>query len=110
MLLGKPPFDGDDSYGRRVQTLHEHPVPHVARPIPKLPGTPSFHISSYEVFSGQNAGRPLRRGFDLADALTLFLWNGTEARMRAPARRHRFHLLPDPFGKKNGQSSDLRNS
>jgi serine/threonine-protein kinase len=86
MLLGKPPFDGDDSYAVGYKHVHEQPVA-PSQADPKIPGALSAIIMKC---LAKSAADRYDRGFDLADALTLFLGSGTDSRSARAARRTGF--------------------
>jgi serine/threonine-protein kinase len=86
MLLGKPPFDGDDSYAVGYKHVHEQPVV-PSQADPKIPGTISSIIMKC---LAKSAADRYDRGFDLADALTLFLGTSTDSRGARAARRTGF--------------------
>lgn len=86
MLLGKPPFDGDDSYAVGYKHVHEQPVAPAAAD-PRIPGALSSIIMKC---LAKNPADRYDRGFDLADALNGFLGSGSDARGARSARRTGF--------------------
>ena len=86
MLLGKPPFDGDDSYAVGYKHVHEQPVA-PSSADPKIP----IALSNIIVKClAKSPAERYDRGFDLADALNSFLGSGTDARSARAARRTGF--------------------
>jgi serine/threonine protein kinase len=84
MLVGKPPFDGDDSYAVGYKHVHEQPVP-PSQIDPKIPAALSNIIMKC---LAKAANERYDRGNDLADALLSFLSSiGAEARIARAARR-----------------------
>jgi serine/threonine-protein kinase len=84
MLIGRPPFDGDDSYAVGYKHVHEAPVP-VDQVDPRIPAALSAIIM--RCLNKQAADR-YDRGFELADALIAFLavTGGVEFRNARVAR------------------------
>jgi len=86
MLIGQPPFDGEDSYAVGYKHVHETAVaPDTVDP--RVPSSLSAIVM--RCLSKQAADR-YDRGFDLADALLGFLANSgasTELRVARSARR-----------------------
>jgi serine/threonine protein kinase len=84
MLIGKPPFDGDDSHAVGYKHVHEHPV----SPAQADPRVPSVLSNIVMKCLAKAAHERYDRGFDLADALLAFLSTaGAEARIARAARR-----------------------
>lgn len=79
MLLGKPPFDGEDSYAVGYKHVHETPVApdQVDTRIP-----PALSAITMKCLSKQAVDR-YDRGFELADALIAFLGQAAGADLRA---------------------------
>ena len=79
MLLGHPPFDGDDSYAVGYKHVHETPVApdQVDTRIPAV-----LSAITMKCLSKQAADR-YDRGFELADALIAFLGQAPGAELRA---------------------------
>jgi serine/threonine-protein kinase len=90
MLLGHPPFDGDDSYSVGYKHVHEAPVAPdtVDTRIPTMLSTIVM-----KCLSKQPADR-YDRGFELADALVQFLQGSRGAELRS-ARTARASGLTD---------------
>ena len=86
MLLGKPPFDGDDSYAVGYKHVHEQPIaPNQADPRISM-------VLSQIIMKclAKPANERYDRGFDLADALMGFLssaGNTSDLRNAHAARR-----------------------
>ncbi len=79
MLLGTPPFDGEDSYAVGYKHVHETPVPpdQVDTRIPAA-------LSALVVKClAKSAADRFDRGFDLADALIAYLGHSAGAELRA---------------------------
>jgi serine/threonine-protein kinase len=90
MLLGHPPFDGDDSYSVGYKHVHEAPV---------APDTVDTRIPAalsaivMRCLSKQPADR-YDRGFELADALIQFLQGGGGAELRSARTARASGLTP----------------
>lgn len=69
MLIGRPPFDGDDSYAVGYKHVHEAPIP----PDQADSSVPSQLNSIVMRCLAKQASDRYDRGFDLADALIQFL-------------------------------------
>lgn len=84
MLLGHPPFDGEDSYAVGYKHVHEAPVAPDQVDV-RVPATLSAIIMKC---LGKQAAERYDRGFELADALIQFLAasGGTEYRSARTAR------------------------
>jgi serine/threonine-protein kinase len=85
MLLGHPPFDGEDSYAVGYKQVHEAPVApdQVDTRVP-----PALSAIVMKCLAKQAAER-YDRGFELADALIQFLASqggGTDLRQARAAR------------------------
>lgn len=79
MLIGQPPFDGDDAYAVGYKHVHDVPTPPDTID-PRVPA--SLNSIVMRCLSKQPADR-YDRGFDLADALLTFLnSSGAAAAMR----------------------------
>jgi serine/threonine-protein kinase len=78
MVLGHPPFDGDDSYAVGYKHVHEAPAPpdHVDTRVPA-----ALSAIIMRCLAKQPAER-YDRGFELADALVQFLSSGGGAEYR----------------------------
>ncbi len=72
MLLGQPPFDGEDSYAVGYKHVHEMPVP-PDQVDSRIPATLSAIVM--KCLAKQAVDR-FDRGFELADALVSFLVTG----------------------------------
>jgi serine/threonine-protein kinase len=90
MLLGNPPFDGDDSYSVGYKHVHEAPV---------APDTVDTRIPAalsaivMRCLAKQPADR-YDRGFELADALVQFLQGGGGAELRTARTARASGLTP----------------
>ncbi len=91
MLIGQPPFDGEDSYAVGYKHVHESPTaPDTIDP--RIPAVLSSIIM--RCLSKQPADR-YDRGFDLADALLTFLQSsGAAAELRSASSARRSGLTP----------------
>jgi serine/threonine-protein kinase len=85
MLLGQPPFDGEDSYAVGYKHVHEAPVPPDSTD-PKIPAALSVIVMKC---LSKNPADRYDRGFELADALIQFLSNGAGADEQRNARAAR---------------------
>ena len=90
MLLGKPPFDGEDSYAVGYKHVHETPVApdQVDTRIPAV-----LSAIAMKCLSKQAVDR-YDRGFELADALIGFLGHAPEAELRAARTARPSGLTP----------------
>ncbi|MGV3711196.1 MAG: serine/threonine-protein kinase [Gemmatimonas sp.] len=86
MLIGKPPFDGDDSYAVGYKHVHEQPV----APASADPRVPMLLSSIIMKCLAKSPADRYDRGFDLADALNAFLGTTGDARGARAARRTGF--------------------
>ncbi len=89
MLIGRPPFDGDDSYAVGYKHVHEAPV----APDQIDSSVPAALSSIVMKCLSKPAGDRYDRGFELADALVLYLAGNagsTEHRSAVAARVSRF--------------------
>ena len=92
MLIGQPPFDGEDSYAVGYKHVHEAPVPPDQRD-PKIPNALGNIVMRC---LAKPAAERFDRGFELADALIGFLSSqGTPVEHRA-ARIARIGGLTPP--------------
>jgi serine/threonine protein kinase len=90
MLLGHPPFDGDDSYSVGYKHVHEAPVAPDTVDT-RIPAALSAIIM--KCLSKQPADR-YDRGFELADALIQFLQGGGGAELRSARMARASGLTP----------------
>jgi serine/threonine-protein kinase len=90
MLLGNPPFDGDDSYSVGYKHVHEAPVAPDAVDT-RIPAALSAIVM--KCLHKQPAER-YDRGFDLADALVQFLQAPGGAEYRAARTSRASGLTP----------------
>jgi serine/threonine-protein kinase len=85
MLLGNPPFDGEDSYAVGYKHVHETPV----APDQRDPSIPAALSAIVMKCLSKVAAERYDRGFELADALAGFLGSqgaGAELRTARAAR------------------------
>lgn len=91
MLIGQPPFDGDDSFAVGYKHVHEEPVP-PDQVDPKVPAALSATVMRC---LAKQASNRFDRGFDLADALVAFLaHSGSAAEMRTVRAARPITQLP----------------
>jgi serine/threonine-protein kinase len=90
MLLGRPPFDGEDSYAVGYKHVHEMPVApdQVDTRIPA-----GLSAITMKCLSKQAVER-YDRGFELADALIAFLGQAPGAELRAARSSRPSGLTP----------------
>ena len=79
MLVGRPPFDGDDAYAVGYKHVHEMPVAPDQADARIPSGVSAITMTCLQ----KAAGDRYDRGFELADALIAFLGHAASAELRA---------------------------
>lgn len=91
MLIGKPPFDGEDSYAVGYKHVHEAPI----APDQVNSKTPLALSSIVMKCLAKPPADRYDRGFDLADALLAFLAaNGSASEVRSARSARQIGLTP----------------